>query len=143
MPTIKTTNFEGTAEVMLNELIENDRDTTLKMCCERAFKMALSEYDVSTLTDITLDHIGPSNITEDIIKFYVTAKIVEEINEDAENDLMSLDALQWLKSVNYSDKNHEERMALIKAARILYPNTDSDDDELGMTRRFFATLGMT
>lgn len=137
---IRTTNFEGTAEVILDELIENDKDAVLKMCCERAFKMVLSDYDYSTLKDIKLEHIGPSNITEDIIMFHVTAKIEEKVNEN--DGLLSQEALRWLKSVNYSNRTHEERMALIDAAEILYPNTDDDDDELGKIKRFFDTLNL-
>lgn len=38
------------------------------------------------------------------------------------NELLSMTALKWLKSVNYGEKNHEERMILIKAAKIAYPN---------------------
>lgn len=36
--------------------------------------------------------------------------------------LLSMKALQWLKSVNYGEKSHEERMILIKAAKIAYPD---------------------
>lgn len=36
--------------------------------------------------------------------------------------LLTLEALEWLKSVDYAHKNHEERMILIKAARIAYPD---------------------
>lgn len=38
-----------------------------------------------------------------------------------DNGLPTLEALQWLKSVDYAHKNHEERTILIKAARIAYP----------------------
>ena len=38
------------------------------------------------------------------------------------SDLLSLEALEWLKSVDYSSKNHEERMILIQAAKIAYPD---------------------
>ena len=38
-----------------------------------------------------------------------------------DNGLLTLEALQWLKSADYAHKNHEERMILIKAARIAYP----------------------
>lgn len=37
------------------------------------------------------------------------------------NGLLSLEALQWLTNIDYVHKNHEERMILIKAARIAYP----------------------
>ena len=40
------------------------------------------------------------------------------------NDLLSMEALMWLKSVDYTHRNHEERTALIKAAKILFPNED-------------------
>lgn len=38
------------------------------------------------------------------------------------NELLSLEAIAWLKNIGYTDKTHEERMILIKAAKILYPN---------------------
>lgn len=38
-----------------------------------------------------------------------------------ENEMLSFEALKWLKSIEYSKKSHEERMILIKAARILFP----------------------
>ena len=41
---------------------------------------------------------------------------------DNDNGLLSMEALMWLKSVNYASKSHEERMLLIKAAKIAYPN---------------------
>lgn len=41
--------------------------------------------------------------------------------------MLSLEALEWLKSVDYGKRSHEERMALIEAAKILFP---SDEDAL-------------
>lgn len=43
--------------------------------------------------------------------------------------MLSFEALAWLKSVGYGEKNHEERMALIKAAKILF-TSDEDEDPL-------------
>lgn len=43
--------------------------------------------------------------------------------------MLSLEALYWLKSVGYGKYGHEERMILIKAAKILYPSSDEDDGE--------------
>lgn len=37
-------------------------------------------------------------------------------------ELLSIEALNWLKSVDYQSKSHEEREILIEAARILFPN---------------------
>lgn len=36
-------------------------------------------------------------------------------------ELLSLEALEWLKSVDYTNRTHEERMILLKAAKILFP----------------------
>ena len=36
-------------------------------------------------------------------------------------ELLSVKALEWLKSVDYAHRTHEERMILIKTARILFP----------------------
>lgn len=55
------------------------------------------------------------------------------------NELLSAEAIQWLKSIGYEDKNHDERMALIKAAKIAYPNHDGD---LSEEDRFKAILGL-
>lgn len=43
------------------------------------------------------------------------------------DELLSFDALQWLMSVGYGQKTHEERMVLIKAAKIAYPNENEQD----------------
>ena len=40
------------------------------------------------------------------------------------NDLLSIEALRWLKSVDYALRPHEERIVLIKAAKILFPNNE-------------------
>ena len=40
------------------------------------------------------------------------------------NDLLSIEALNWLKSVDYTHRTHEERTVLIKAAKILFPNDE-------------------
>lgn len=45
------------------------------------------------------------------------------------NDLLTLEALEWLASIKYSEKTHEERLILIKAARIAYPDTDKQSEE--------------
>lgn len=56
------------------------------------------------------------------------------------NELLSMEAIQWLHSVNYGEKSHEERMMLIKAAKIAYPNVDSDASE---EERLKALLGLS
>lgn len=38
--------------------------------------------------------------------------------------LLSVEALEWLKSVDYANRTHEERMILIAAAKILFPEKD-------------------
>ena len=42
-------------------------------------------------------------------------------------DLLSIEALRWLKSVDYTRRTHEERITLIKAAKILFPNGEETD----------------
>lgn len=42
-------------------------------------------------------------------------------NEQCNDSLLSMEALAWLKSVNYAEKSHDERMKLIAAAKIAYP----------------------
>lgn len=37
------------------------------------------------------------------------------------DDMLSLEAIKWLKSINYANRTHEERMILIRAAKILFP----------------------
>lgn len=39
-----------------------------------------------------------------------------------DSGLLSVGALNWLKSVGYGWRTHDERLILIKAAKILYPN---------------------
>ena len=38
------------------------------------------------------------------------------------DELLSLEAIAWLESVDYKNRSHEERMILIKAAKIIFPN---------------------
>lgn len=38
--------------------------------------------------------------------------------------MLSVRALNWLKSVGYAGMSHEERMTLIAAAKIAYPDDD-------------------
>ena len=38
------------------------------------------------------------------------------------DEMLSVEALKWLKSVDYSKRTHEERIILLQTARILYPN---------------------
>lgn len=45
------------------------------------------------------------------------------------NFLLSHDALMWLRSVNFTDRSHEERVELIKVAKILFPNDVFPSDE--------------
>ena len=45
--------------------------------------------------------------------------------------LLSMEALKFLKSCDYQEKNHEERMALIKTAKGLYPEEEEEEDEEG------------
>lgn len=40
---------------------------------------------------------------------------------------MTLEALEWLKSVEYGKADHEERMALIEIAKNLYPSEEEED----------------
>jgi len=40
------------------------------------------------------------------------------------NELLSIEALKFLKSTNWMERNHTERIALIKIAKELYPNND-------------------
>lgn len=53
--------------------------------------------------------------------------------------MLSTEALKWLKSVNYESKTHEERMKLIEAAHIAYPNTEEDETE---EMRFMRIMGL-
>lgn len=69
------------------------------------------------------DHIDvkyrPGSYITDINRF--VKDVIKYIDPDKTN-LLSKSALRWLKSVGYCNKNHDERMALIAAAKIAYPN---------------------
>lgn len=43
--------------------------------------------------------------------------------------MLSLEALAWLRSIHYASFSHEERMILIKAAKILFPSDDDDCED--------------
>ena len=42
--------------------------------------------------------------------------------------MLSKEALEYLYEHDYQNLPHEERMALIKKAKELYPNTDGEED---------------
>lgn len=46
--------------------------------------------------------------------------------------MLSVRALNWLKSVGYAGMTHEERMTLIAAAKIAYPDDDEEFARLFM-----------
>ena len=43
--------------------------------------------------------------------------------------MLSKDAIEWLESIEYEKFNHNERMILLKAAMIIYP--DNEEVERG------------
>ena len=43
--------------------------------------------------------------------------------------LLSLKALEFLNSCNWRERTHEERMALIKTAKELYPDEDEYEED--------------
>lgn len=47
---------------------------------------------------------------------------VDENESADENDLLSMEAIEWLSSIGYDTLSHDDRMAVIKAAKIAYPN---------------------
>lgn len=55
-----------------------------------------------------------------------------------DGNLLSIKALQWLKSINYQDLDHEFRMKAIQFARENFPDDYLDDP----CDQFFATLGL-
>lgn len=42
--------------------------------------------------------------------------------------MLSKEALKWLESINYQQFNHEERIILLKAAMIAYPNNNKEEE---------------
>lgn len=43
--------------------------------------------------------------------------------------LLSREALEFLNSCNWKERNHNERMALIKLAKELYPDEDEYEED--------------
>ena len=42
--------------------------------------------------------------------------------------LLSVEALEWMKSVGYASMSHDERMLLIREAKVLFPECETDDE---------------
>lgn len=42
--------------------------------------------------------------------------------------MLSKDALKWLESIQYEKFTHEERIILLKAAMIAYPNNNKEEE---------------
>ena len=43
--------------------------------------------------------------------------------------MLSKEAISWLNSVKFRKRPHEERLILIKAAKILFPEKCEEDDD--------------
>lgn len=42
--------------------------------------------------------------------------------------MLSKEALKWLESINYQKFNHDQRIILLKAAMIAYPNKNKEEE---------------
>ena len=42
--------------------------------------------------------------------------------------MLSKEALKWLESINYQKFNHNQRIILLKAAMIAYPNNNKEEE---------------
>lgn len=42
--------------------------------------------------------------------------------------MLSKEALKWLESINYQKFNHDQRIILLKAAMIAYPNNNKGEE---------------
>jgi hypothetical protein len=42
--------------------------------------------------------------------------------------MLSKEALKWLESINYQKFNHAQRIILLKAAMIAYPNNNKEEE---------------
>lgn len=125
--TTKSIKISNIIEATVEELTNTNRNQLL---CGRAFNIE---------ADSDIQHIGYNLENPLNLLIRVSATKIETVQHDQnDNSLLSMDALGWLKSIGYDKKSHEERMALIRAARIAYPTSPEED----MAERFFATLNM-
>lgn len=132
--TTKSIKISNIIEATVEELTNTNRNQLL---CGRAFNIE-ADSDIQ-LTNINIQHIGYNLENPLNLLIRVSATKIETVQHDQnDNSLLSMDALGWLKSIGYDKKSHEERMALIRAARIAYPTSPEED----MAERFFATLNM-
>lgn len=129
--TKKTTKLNNIVEATVSELTDLNRNQIL---CERAFSRMTKPG--AMFSDIAIQHIGHNMENPANLLIRVSATMTETVHED--NNLLSMAALDWLKSIGYGSKNHEERSLLIKAARVAYPTSPEED----IAEQFFATLGM-
>ena len=57
--------------------------------------------------------------------------------DNTSESLISMEALEWLRSIKYEKLDHANRMKVIEAAKIAYPSEECDEHQ-----SFFATLGL-
>ena len=48
--------------------------------------------------------------------------------------MLSKEAISWLNSVKFRKRPHEERLVLIKAAKILHPEDDEQQTEKAVSK---------
>ena len=90
-----------------SEVACTDKTEWKFLCCKNCMKFGENYRNGSYITDV-------GKFINDVVSYHNT-------KSGDNTELLSLTALGWLKSVNYSAKTHEERMILINAARIAYP----------------------
>lgn len=90
-----------------SEVACTDRTEWKFMCCKNCTKFGENYRNGTYIADV-------AKFINDVVSYYIS-----KYNDNTE--LLSLTALGWLKSVNYSAKTHDERMILINAAKIAYP----------------------
>lgn len=92
---------------------------------DESFEIVADEFTTFYIGHVVYDDETKANVTK---YFKVTAltedteDTAEEEDVDEDNELLSMEAIEWLHRIGYGALSHSERMAVIKAAKIAYPN---------------------
>ena len=91
-----------------SEVVCSDRTNWKFMCGKNCLLIGASYRPGSYISNVNA-------FIDDVVKVYNN-------QNDPMSYLLSINALNWLKSIDYGAKTHDERMILISAAKIAYPN---------------------
>ena len=88
-----------------------------------------SRYRPRCLLQKVLLNILKRDLTRSLSFIFLANKTYIIMKGRDKMGLLSREALEFLNSCNWKERNHKERMALIKLAKELYPDEDEYEED--------------